>query len=91
MTEWLCPLYPLMEVNNMSGIQRTALTLAIIGAINWGLIGFFRFDLVAAIFGGQAAAFSRVIYAIVGLAGLYCISILFKPDEELERVPETQK
>ncbi len=78
-------------MNDVSGIQRTALVLAIIGAINWGLIGFFRFDLVAAIFGGQAAAFSRVIYALVGLAGLYCISILFKPDEELERVPETQR
>ncbi len=75
----------------MSGIQRTALVLAIIGAINWGLIGFFRFDLVAAIFGGQAAAFSRVLYAIIGLAGLYCISILFKPDEELERVPEAER
>ncbi|TES53748.1 DUF378 domain-containing protein [Halalkalibacterium halodurans] len=75
----------------MSGIQRTALVLAIIGAINWGLIGFFRFDLIAAIFGGQAAAFSRVIYALVGLAGLYCIYILFKPDEELQRSPEPQR
>ncbi|KMK77692.1 DUF378 domain-containing protein [Alkalihalobacillus pseudalcaliphilus] len=74
----------------MSGLQRTALTLAIIGAINWGLIGFFRFDLVAAIFGGQAAVISRVIYAIVGLAGLYCISLLFKPSEEIERVPEIE-
>jgi uncharacterized protein len=80
-----------MEVNGVSGIQRTALVLAIIGAINWGLIGFFRFDLVAAIFGGQAAGLSRLIYALVGLAGLYCISILFKPDEELERVPETER
>ena len=75
----------------MSGIQRTALVLAIIGAVNWGLIGFFRFDLVAAIFGGQAAGFSRFIYALVGLAGLYCISILFKPNEELERSPEPQR
>ncbi|KGA96642.1 membrane protein [Alkalihalobacillus alcalophilus ATCC 27647 = CGMCC 1.3604] len=74
----------------MSGFQRTALTLAIIGAINWGLIGFFRFDLVAALFGGQAAMFSRIIYAIVGLAGLYCISLLFKPSEELERAPRTE-
>nr|WP_246879796.1 DUF378 domain-containing protein [Bacillus suaedae] len=81
----------MLEVNDVSGIQRTALVLAIIGAINWGLIGFFRFDLVAAIFGGQAAAFSRVIYALVGLAGLYCISILFKPSEELERAPEPQR
>ncbi|GAF14503.1 hypothetical protein JCM19046_3847 [Bacillus sp. JCM 19046] len=52
----------------MSGIQKTALVLAIIGAINWGLIGFFRFDLVAFIFNGQAAAMSRLIYALVGLA-----------------------
>lgn len=83
--------FPTWEVNDLSGIQRTALVLAIIGAVNWGLIGFFRFDLVASIFGGQAATFSRVIYALVGLSGLYCISILFKPDEELERVPETQR
>ncbi|GAF64881.1 DUF378 domain-containing protein [Alkalihalobacillus trypoxylicola] len=74
----------------MSGLQRTALALTIIGAINWGLIGFFRFDLVAAIFNGQAAAISRVIYAIVGLAGLYCISLLLKPSEEIDHVPETE-
>ena len=80
-----------MEVNVVSGIQRTALAIAIIGAINWGLIGFFRWDLVAAIFGGQAAGISRFIYAIVGLAGLYCISILFKPSEEVERSPEPQR
>ncbi|SDI81231.1 DUF378 domain-containing protein [Natribacillus halophilus] len=75
----------------MSGLQRTALIIAIIGAVNWGLIGFFGFDLVAAIFGGQAAAFSRVIYAIVGLAGLYCISLLFNPEEQTQRSPEPQK
>ncbi len=75
----------------MSGIQRTALVLTVIGAVNWGLIGFFRFDLVAAIFGGQAAGFSRFIYALVGLAGLYCISLLFKPSEEMERSPEPQR
>lgn len=75
----------------MSGIQRFALVLVIIGAVNWGLIGFFRFDLVAAIFGGQAAGISRIIYALVGLAGLYSISILFKPDEELERSPQPER
>ncbi|PYZ93892.1 DUF378 domain-containing protein [Salipaludibacillus keqinensis] len=75
----------------MNGIQRTALVLTIIGAVNWGLIGFFRFDLVAAMFGGQAAGFSRFIYALVGLAGLYCISLLFKPSEEYERSPEPQR
>ena len=54
-----------------------ALLLVIIGAINWGLIGFFQFDLVAAIFGGQSAVVSRIIYALVGLAGLW--SIMFFP------------
>lgn len=63
----------------MRTIQRIALILTIIGAINWGLIGFFQFDLVAAIFGGQDAMFSRVIYAIVGLAGLVNLGLLFKP------------
>lgn len=55
-----------------------ALILAIIGAINWGLVGIFQFDLVAWIFGGQTAGFSRVIFTIVGLAGLWCISLLFR-------------
>ena len=55
-----------------------ALILAIIGSINWGLVGFFRFDLVAWIFGGQAAVGSRIIYALVGLAGLWCITLLFR-------------
>ena len=50
--------------------------LVIIGAINWGLIGFFQFDLVAAIFGGQGAVVSRIIYALVGLAGLWCIMLV---------------
>ncbi|MED3063899.1 DUF378 domain-containing protein, partial [Bacillus thuringiensis] len=54
----------------MKTIQRIALALIIIGAINWGLIGFFKFDLVAAIFGGQGAFLSRVVFALVGLSGL---------------------
>lgn len=49
--------------------------LVVIGAINWGLIGFFQFDLIAAIFGGQAAIVSRIIYALVGLAGLWSIML----------------
>ena len=59
-------------------MDTVALILSLIGAINWGLIGFFRFDLVAWIFGGQAALGSRIIYALVGLAGLWCISLLFR-------------
>lgn len=58
-------------------MSKTALTLVIIGALNWLLVGLFRFDLVAAIFGGQAAIISRIIYVIIGLAGLYAISLLF--------------
>jgi len=55
-----------------------ALILAIIGCANWGLVGFFRFDLVAWLFGGQAALLSRIVYAVVGLAGLWCITLLFR-------------
>ena len=55
-----------------------ALILSIIGSINWGLIGFAQFDLVAWIFGGQDAIISRIIYAVVGLAGLWCITMLFR-------------
>ena len=55
-----------------------ALALSIIGALNWGSIGIFRFDIVAAICGGQTAALSRVIYTLVGLAGIWCISLLFR-------------
>ena len=47
------------------------LLLVIVGAVNWGLVGLFQFDLVAAMFGGQQAALSRIVYALVGLAGIY--------------------
>ena len=53
----------------------TALTLVILGAINWGLIGLFRFDLIAVVFGGMEAIVSRIIYTLIALAGLYCISL----------------
>ncbi|MCA1032728.1 DUF378 domain-containing protein [Bacillus timonensis] len=72
----------------MSTIQRIALVLTIIGAVNWGLIGFFQFDLVAAIFGGQDSALSRIIYGLVGIAGLINLGLLFKPSEELETSTE---
>ncbi|NLF80440.1 MAG: DUF378 domain-containing protein [Clostridia bacterium] len=60
------------------------LALIIIGAINWGLIGFFRYDLVAALFGGQLAAVSRIIFAVVGLAGLWSLSLLFRDRRHYE-------
>ena len=62
-------------------MDKIALLLVIIGAINWGLIGIFQFDLVASIFGGQAAVVSRIIYTLVGAAGLWCISLLFRDRE----------
>ena len=55
-----------------------ALILSIIGSLNWGLVGTFQFDLVAWLFGGQDALLSRIVYALVGLAGLWCISLLFR-------------
>lgn len=59
-------------------MDTAALIISIIGSINWGLIGLFQFDLVSWIFGGQDALVSRIIYAIVGLAGLWCITMLFR-------------
>ncbi len=62
----------------------TALTVAIIGAVNWGLIGFFRFDLVAFLF-GDMSWLSRIIYALVGLCGLYLISFYMRlGDDDVE-------
>ena len=58
--------------------DRIALILAIIGGLNWGSIGIFGFDVVAAIFGGQASIGSRIVYTLVGIAGLWCISLLFR-------------
>lgn len=59
-------------------LDKLALLFVIIGAINWGSIGIFQFDIVAWIFGGQGALVSRIIYTIVGLAGIWCISLLFR-------------
>ena len=62
-------------------MDRIALVLAIIGGLNWGCIGLFRFDLVAWLFGGQTATVSRIVYTLVGLAVIWCISLLFRSDE----------
>ncbi len=62
-------------------LDRLALILVIIGALNWGLIGFFRYDLIASIFGGQDILASRIIYSLVGLSGIYCISLLLRERE----------
>ena len=55
-----------------------ALILIVVGALNWGLVGIFQFDLVAAIFGGMSGVVSRIIYTLVGLAGIWGITMLFR-------------
>ena len=65
-------------------IDKISLALVIIGAINWGSIGLFQFDIVAWIFGGQGARVSRIIYTLVALAGIWCISMLFRDRDEVE-------
>lgn len=64
--------------------DKIALLLVIIGAINWGLIGVFQFDLVSYIFDGQGALISRIIYTLVGAAGLWCISLLFRDQDAVK-------
>ena len=59
-------------------IDRIALILVIVGALNWGAVGLFSFDLVAWLCGGQAAIVSRIIYTVIALAGLWCITMLFR-------------
>ena len=61
-----------------------ALILSIIGCLNWGLIGIFQFDLVAWLFGGQGSLFSRLIYTVVSLAGIWCITFLFRKNELMD-------
>ncbi len=61
-----------------------ALILSIIGSLNWGLVGIFQFDLVAWLFGSQSALLSRIVYSIIGLAGLWCISLLFRRSKRVE-------
>ncbi len=67
-------------------IDRIALIITIIGALNWGSIGLFQFDLVAWIGGGQDAILSRVIYSLVALAGIWCISLVFRAREAFEEM-----
>ena len=59
-------------------LDRISLILVVVGALNWGSIGLFQFDIVAWIFGGQGAVVSRIIYTLVALAGVWCLSLLFR-------------
>ena len=64
-------------------VNKIALALAIIGALNWGLVGLFSFDLVAWITGGATTIVARIIYVLIALAGIWCISMLFMDDREV--------
>lgn len=75
-------LKPLKELKKI--LDRISLILVVIGAINWGSIGLFKFDIVAWICGGQGAILSRIIYTVVALAGIWCLSLLFRENEVLE-------
>ena len=68
----------------MNMLDRTSLVLTIIGGINWLLVGLFQFDFVSWVFGGQTAVLSRIVYALVGIAGLWSISLLFRNREPVK-------
>lgn len=63
-------------------IDKIALSLLIVGGINWGSVGLFQFDIVAFLFGGQSGIVSRIVYVLVALAALWCISLLFRDTTE---------
>ena len=67
-------------------MDRIALTLTVIGALNWGSVGLFKFDVVAWLFGGQDAVVSRIVYTLVALAGIWCISLIFRAGENIEEM-----
>ena len=69
-------------------MDRIALILTVIGALNWGSIGLFQFDLVAWICGGPSTLLSRIIYTVVGLAGIWCISLIFRSRDAYDRVED---
>lgn len=67
-------------------LDRIALILTIVGALNWGTIGLFQFDMVAFLFGGQDNIIARIIYSLVALGGIWCISLLFRDREEITKI-----
>ena len=71
-------------------IDKIALTLLIIGGINWGLVGIFQFDLVAFLCGGQSGVISRIIYIIVCLCAIWCITLLFKDTQNAKSITDTK-
>ena len=65
-------------------MDRISLILAIIGGLNWGSVGIFGFDIIAYLCGGQTGAVSRVIYTLIGLAAIWCISLLFRESDRVD-------
>ena len=74
---------PKRTVRKMTIINKIALAIAIVGTLNWGLVGLFSFDLVAWISGGMNTVLARIIYVTVALAGVWCISLLFRDEDEV--------
>ena len=70
-------------------IDRIALILTVIGALNWGIIGIFNFDIVAWICGGPMSVVSRIVYTIVALAGIWCITLIFRARESFDAIGES--
>ena len=71
----------------MKAMDRIALALAVIGGLNWGCVGIFGLDIVAALFGGSASTLSRLVYILVCLAALWCITLFFREDTNVEGEP----
>ena len=69
-------------------IDRIALILTVIGALNWGSIGLFNFDLVAWICGGPMAVLSRIVYTIVAIAGIWCLTLIFRERDSFDAIEE---
>lgn len=65
-------------------MDKISLALLIIGGLNWGLVGIFEFDLVAWLFGGAASLISRIVYVLVALAAIWCITMLFRSDDAVQ-------
>ena len=68
-------------------MDKIALALTVIGGLNWGCVGLFRFDLVAFLFGGQISVLSRLVYVLVGLSAIWCISLLFRDSPNTSHHP----
>lgn len=64
--------------------DKICLALVIIGSLNWGAVGLFQFDIVAWLFGGSASLISRIVYIVIALAGIWCISLLFRNNRDSE-------